>query len=291
MLPDPAQAATPLRAGLIGHPLGHSLSPAMHNAAFAETGLPHHYELLDVAEDGLPDLLAGMRAGGWLGANVTVPHKTAVVPLLDEVCGDAEDLGAVNTIRVDGDRLIGYNTDTFGFEDALAAQPDLRKSAGSAVVLGAGGSARAVVWTLLRHGWEVHPLARRPDQAVELVGSLPIKGRVKPGPLDAATVTDRLRGARLLVNTTPVGMWPHTEEDPLPAGVRLASTLFVFDLIYRPYETRLLARAAAAGCRTSNGLAMLVAQGAAAFTIWTGLDAPRRPMRTAAERALLDLGA
>ena len=285
-----AESGPALRVGLIGHPLGHSLSPAMQDAAFAAAGLPHRYELLDVPADGLPNLLRTMRADGWLGGNVTVPHKTAVAPLLDELRGDAAALGAVNTIQVEGDRLIGYNTDTFGFEDSLAAQPDLRRGAGQAVVLGAGGSARAVVWTLLRHGWTVCLLARRPDQAAALVAALPPTDRITTGVLDAPTVSECLPGVRLLVNTTPVGMWPHLAADPLPAAVRLSPDLAVYDLIYRPYETHLLARAAAAGCRTSNGLAMLVAQGAAAYTIWTGLDAPRRLMRTAAEQALLALG-
>ncbi len=231
-----------------------------------------------------------MRTGGWLGGNVTVPYKTAVAPLLDALRGDAEVLGAVNTIQVEGDRLIGYNTDTFGFEDSLAAQPDGRRGAGQAVVLGAGGSARAVVWVLLRHGWTIHLLARRLEQAAALAQSLPGGDTIVPGLLDGPTAGARLPGAHLLVNTTPVGMWPHTAADPLPPEVALPADLTVYDLIYRPYETRLLARAAAAGCRTGNGLAMLVAQGAAAYTIWTGLDAPRRLMRTAAEQALLALG-
>jgi len=285
-----AEGGPARRVGLIGHPLGHSLSPAMQDAAFAAAGLAHRYELLDVPADGLPTLLRLLRTGGWLGGNVTVPHKTAVVPLLDELRGDAADLGAVNTIQVEGDRLIGYNTDTFGFEDSLAAQPALRRGAGQAVVLGAGGAARAVVWTLLRHGWAVCLLARRPEQAVALAAALAHAAGITTGVLDAPTLAACLPGAQLLVNTTPVGMWPPPAADPLPAAVALSPDLFVYDLIYRPYETRLLARAAAAGCRTSNGLAMLVAQGAAAYTIWTGLDAPRRLMRTAAEQALLALG-
>jgi len=283
----PADAAgAPLRVGLLGHPLDHSLSPAMQDAAFAAAGLPHRYELLDVAAPDLPPLMAAMRAGGWLGCNVTVPYKTVIVPLLDELRGDAEMLSAVNTVQVEGRRLVGYNTDAFGFADALAAIPELRSAAGTAVVLGAGGAARAVVWTLVQHGWRVQLLARRLEQAAALRASL-ATGTIQPGTLDAPTAESRLARARLLVNCTPVGMWPQADADPLPAGIALPPELFVYDLIYRPIETRLLARAAAAGCRTAGGLGMLVAQGAAAFTIWTGLDAPRRLMRTAAERALL----
>ncbi|HUS15638.1 MAG TPA: shikimate dehydrogenase [Chloroflexia bacterium] len=280
----------PLRVGLIGHPLGHSLSPAMQDAAFVAAGLPHRYTLFDTPPVDLPALLAGMREGGWLGANVTVPHKTSVAALLDDLRGDALDLGAVNTVQVEGTRLLGYNTDTFGFADDLAGRPDLRSKPGVAVVLGAGGSARAVVATLVGHSWEVHVLARDLDRASALARSLPHGDRIHPDLLDAPTAAACLTGARLLVNCTPVGMWPHVDADPLPAGVRMAPDLFVYDLVYRPYETRLLARAAAAGCRTTNGLPMLVAQGAAAFTIWTGLDAPRRLMRSAAEHALLATG-
>ncbi|MGI8586871.1 MAG: shikimate dehydrogenase [Chloroflexia bacterium] len=279
-------SAPSLRVGLVGHPLGHSVSPDMLDAAFEEAGLPYRYELLDRAAEDLPLLLAEMRAGGWLGCNVTVPHKTRIVPLLDELRGEAEMLGAVNTVQVEGERLIGYNTDVYGFAHEMAAHNELH-TPGPAVVLGAGGAARAVIWTLAQHGWKVDLLARRSEQAAFLVTGLPAHLDIRPGSLDAHTATERLKGARLLVNCTPAGMWPHEGEDPLPPGVPLPPDLFVYDLIYRPSETRLLARAAAAGCRTRSGLPMLVAQGAAAFTIWTGRDAPRHIMREAAERAVL----
>jgi shikimate dehydrogenase len=280
----------PLRVGLIGHPLGHSLSPAMQDAAFEAAGLPYRYELLDVPAGDLPGLALEMRGGGWLGCNVTVPHKTALAPLLDELRGDAEILGAVNTVQVENGRLIGYNTDVYGFSDDLAAHEALRKGRGVAVVLGAGGAARAVVWSLVSHGWEVRLLSRRPEQAAALRAALPDGAAITTGPTDPATITERLADARLLVNCTPAGMWPRVDEDPLPPETPLRPDLFVYDLVYRPRETRLLARAAAAGCRASGGLSMLVAQGAAAFTIWTGRDAPRRIMRAAAERALLEAG-
>lgn len=279
-----------LRVGLLGHPLGHSLSPAMQDAAFSAAGLPYRYELLDVAASALPALATAMRRGGWLGCNITIPYKTTIVPLLDELRGETTALGAVNTVQVEGNRLVGYNTDVFGFIDHLATYPELRSQAGSAVVLGAGGAARAVTWALAEHGWTVNILARHPEQAQALGESLPGGRSLVPGALDAATTTARLADARLLVNCTPAGMWPDTDADPLPATVPLSPGVFVYDLIYRPIQTALLRRAAAAGCRTTNGLPMLVAQGAAAFTIWTGQDAPRRLMRTAAEQALLASG-
>jgi shikimate dehydrogenase len=275
-----------MRVGLIGHPLGHSLSPPMQDAAFAALGLPYRYELIDIPESALPDQVAALRGGDWLGCNVTVPYKTAIAPLLDELHGDAAALGAVNTVRVEAGRLAGYNTDVAGFAADLVAQLPPGATPGRAVVLGAGGSARAVVWALAGQGWEVVVVARRAAQAAQLRESLPAGVTIIPAALEPPILAGWLAGARLLVNCTPVGMWPHTADDPLPPDVPLPADLFVYDLVYRPAQTRLLARAAAAGCRTAGGLGMLVGQGAAAFTLWTGQPAPVAIMRAAAEQAL-----
>ncbi|HET7079518.1 MAG TPA: shikimate dehydrogenase, partial [Chloroflexia bacterium] len=221
-----------------------------------------------------------------LGCNVTVPYKTAIAPLLDELHGDAAALGAVNTVRVEAGRLAGYNTDVAGFAADLAAHLPAGATPGRAVVLGAGGSARAVVWALARQGWEVVVVARRAAQAAQLRESLPGGVTIIPAALEPPILAGWLAGARLLVNCTPAGMWPRTADDPLPPDVPLPADLFVYDLVYRPAQTRLLARAAAAGCRTAGGLGMLVGQGAAAFTLWTGQPAPVAIMRAAAEQAL-----
>jgi len=273
------------RVGLIGHPLGHSLSPAMQDAAFTAVGIPTHYELLDVEPRQLRGVPPMLRAGGWVGCNITVPYKTVMAFMLDELRGDAVALGAVNTVVVEHGRLIGYNTDAAGFAEDLSAYLDYRNDVGAAVVLGAGGAARAVAWVLARAGWDVTVLARDVSRALALCESLKLAGALRGGSLDRARIIERLQ-PQLLVNCTPVGMWPHADGDPLPGGVHLGSDLLVYDLVYRPIETRLLRRAAAVGARTANGLGMLVAQGAVAFTLWTGREGPRDVMRRAAERAL-----
>ena len=180
-----------MRVGLIGHPLGHSLSPPMQDAAFAALGLPYRYELIDIPESALPDQVAALRGGDWLGCNVTVPYKTAIAPLLDELHGDAAALGAVNTVRVEAGRLAGYNTDVAGFAADLAAHLPA-----GAVVLGAGGSARAVVWALVQQGWEVVVVARRAVQAAQLRDSLPAGGGIIPLFRGMGPIRHRAQGFR-----------------------------------------------------------------------------------------------
>jgi shikimate dehydrogenase len=273
--------------GLIGWPVEHSLSPAMQNAAFAACGLDWRYELWPTPIETLAERVAGLRQAGVAGANVTVPHKTAVLPLLDKVQPGAAAVGAVNTIVHDGLALIGYNTDLAGFRQALAEAGGVAPG-GRAVVLGAGGAARAACAALQQQGIPVLVLARRMDAAHQLADDLGAHGPIGGGPLAAATLRLVLRDAALLVNATSVGMWPTVDESPLPPGVALPPGLLVYDLVYRPRPTRLLAEAAAAGCRTLDGLGMLLHQGAAAFTLWTGQPAPLAVMRAALERAMSD---
>ena len=277
----------PQAVGLIGWPVEHSLSPVMQNAAFAEGGLDWTYELWPTPLEGLAERVMGLRQAGVAGANVTVPHKTAVLPLLDEVQPGAAAVGAVNTIVHDGLQLIGYNTDLAGFWQALA-EVGGAPAGGRAVVLGAGGAARAACAALLQHGIPVLVLARRMEAAHQLADELGDLGPIGGGPLAAATLRLVLRDAALLVNATSVGMWPAVDASPLPPGVPLPPHLLVYDLVYRPRQTRLLAQAAAAGCRTLDGQGMLLHQGAAAFTLWTGQPAPIAVMRAALERAMSD---
>ena len=275
----------PQAVGLIGWPVAHSLSPAMQNAAFAACGLDWTYDLWPTPLEALAERVAGLRQAGVAGANVTVPHKTAVLPLLDEVQPDAAAVGAINTIVHDGLHLIGYNTDLAGFWQALA-EADGVPPGGRAVVLGAGGAARAACTALLQHSIPVLVLARRMDAAHQLAEDLSAHGPIGGGPLTAATLRLVLRDVALLVNATSVGMWPAVDESPLPPGVPLPPDLLVYDLVYRPRPTRLLAQAAAAGCRTRDGLGMLLHQGAAAFTLWTGQPAPVAVMRAALDEGM-----
>jgi shikimate dehydrogenase len=253
----------------------------MHNAAFDHLGLPYRYMLLPTPPGQLSERIRRCVAEGFAGWNVTVPHKESVPACLDEMSEEVRATGACNTVRVERGTLLGYNTDVAGFlaglEEAGGIPPGSK-----AVLLGAGGAARAVVWALLRAGHDVLILSRRAEQAGALAGAL----NARHGTLDVPTLSRALGGAEMLVNCTPAGMWPHDDAAPLPEGVRLPESTLVYDLIYRPRPTRLLREASMAGCRTQDGLAMLVYQGAAAFEIWTGRAAPVATMRQACLEAL-----
>ncbi|MFN2321340.1 MAG: shikimate dehydrogenase [Trueperaceae bacterium] len=269
------------RLALFAHPAGHSVSPAMQQAALDASGLCARYEAIDVAPDALAAAVAALRSAPWWGANVSVPHKETVVPLLDDLRPTARRLGAVNTITREGDRLVGDNTDLAGFARALDALGTFGPGS-TAVVLGAGGAARAAVAALRDRGTTVVVSNRSVARAEALVAELGAGGAtvVAPGDLAAA-----VQAADLLVQTTTVGMAGGPPGSPLPAGL-LPRAGAVVDLVYRPARTPLLRAAAAAGLSVQNGLPMLVWQGAAAFEAWTGRSAPVDAMGRAAEAAL-----
>ena len=277
------------RLGLIGYPLGHSLSPGIHQAALQAMGLAGEYRLypvepLPVGQDDLAQLVDWVRLGELDGLNVTIPHKPSVVPLLDELTPTATGIGAVNTIFREGDRLLGDNTDAPGF---LAELQRLNVTGpGRALVLGAGGSARSVVFGLAQQGWQIRIAARRLGQAQSLANSI-AQARMAPE-LPQATILSRpglLGGlsADLIVNTTPVGMTPLLDANPWPADLPLPRGAFVYDLIYNPAETLLLGAARQAGLQTANGLGMLVEQAALSLERWTGKPVPRAAMWAALE--------
>ncbi len=273
--------------GLIGDPVAHSLSPAMHNAAFAALGLDYVYLAFRVARAELPHALNGFRAFGGRGLNVTIPHKVEVIALLDGLDALAGQIGAVNTIVAEGGRLTGYNTDAPGFLAALSGagyDPQGKR----VVLLGAGGAARAVAFALagLAGAMTILNRASSLKRAEELAASLRLAGQAaEVQELSEAHLRAALAQADLLVNATSVGMSPQAEETPVPA-VLLRPPLTVFDLVYTPLRTRLLREAEAAGCPTIGGLAMLVAQGAASFGLWTGVKPDMSIMRAAALTAL-----
>ena len=282
--------------GLVGWPVEHSVSPAMHNAAFEALGLNWRYVPLPVRPGQVETAVRGLGALGFRGANVTVPHKRAVIPALDSFGSNARALGAVNTLvigqREDGSAAIGgFNTDDEGALSALRGGGFEPEEGGVAVVVGAGGAARAVVFGLLRSGiGEVAVLNRTLERARALVADLSDPhtwlGTAYALPLTSETLIESARTADLLVNATPVGMWPHGGESPWPDGVPLPAHLIVFDLVYNPMETRLLGQARESGARPVGGLGMLVHQGAVAFQMWTGEWPPTDVMRAAAEKAL-----
>ena len=265
--------------GLIGWPVEHSLSPAMHNAAFDALGLNWRYVPLPVVPGQVEVAVRGLAALGFRGANVTVPHKQAVMPVLGPVGPSARQLGAVNTLLIGrraGEAAVigGFNTDSQGFVGALRQGGFEPEDGGNAVVVGAGGAARAVVFGLLWSGsGHIAVLNRTLERARALVsdlGSHPgFSARLRALPLAPETLVESARAADLLVNATTIGMWPHVGGSIWPDGVPIPAHLTVFDLVYNPLETRLLRQARQSGARAIDGLGMLVRQGALAFDMWT----------------------
>ena len=262
---------------LLGHPVEHSRSPHLHNAAFRAQGVNAVYVATPVRPDALAAGVEGLRALQFLGANVTVPHKEAVRPLMDEVSERAAAVGAVNTIVRDGDALRGDNTDVAGFLTPLVEAVGDALEGAPMLVFGAGGAARAVVYGLLdRYGpSRLTLVARRPEQAEALAADL--EGY---DPADALRTTtfdaaaSAVRASRLLVNATPLGMAPETDATPWPDAGDLGPDHVAYDLVYTPEETRFLRAATEQGATTIGGLAMLVEQAAAAYRQWTGRAMP-----------------
>ena len=274
--------------GVFGYPVKHSASPAMHNAAFAALGLDWAYVPFEIAPENIGAAVNGVRALNLAGVNVTVPLKEMIPPYLDEMTERATILGAVNTVIHRENRLIGDSTDGPGFLAALK-YAGLNVSPGmKAVVLGAGGSARAIVRALLEAGVRVTLANRSVERAETLAARLApgTPGRITVVALTEPTLGDALKDAALLVNTTSVGMSPKADETPPVPADALHSGLFVSDLIYNPAETRLLALARERGCTIQNGVEMLVRQGAVAFVHWTGVEPPVDVMRQAVMQIL-----
>jgi shikimate dehydrogenase len=259
--------------GVVGYPLSHSISPAMHNAAFAALGLDAVYLPLPAAT--VDDFVTFARALGVKGASVTIPHKVTMLDRVDEADGIAQRVGAINTVRVDHERWLGTNTDVQGFLQPLAQRVSL--SGLRASVLGSGGAARAVAVALASQGCRVRVHGRSLAHA-EKVAALT---SAEAAPFPPA------RGSwDLLVNCTPVGMYPHVGETPIDASHLTGQC--VYDLIYNPTDTQLLRDAARAGCQTIGGLEMLVAQAHEQFEWWTGVRPPAGVMQEAARRRLAE---
>ncbi len=266
--------------GVWGHPVGHSRSPVMHNAALAALGLDWAYVPFDVRPDDVGAALAGVRALGLVGVNVTVSLKEIVPPFLDTVSEEARRIGSVNTVHNRDGALHGESTDGPGFLRALADLMGPDAVPGRALLLGAGGSARAVAFALAGQGWTVVIANRTRARAQELADRLAVFYPC------AATVAEWGGDAgefELIVNTTSLGMHPHEDTMPaLPPGA-LTPGRWVLDLVYAPPETRLLREARRAGCQAANGLGMLVSQGALSLALWTGLPLERIPRDVMAE--------
>lgn len=287
MIPGPT-ASTRLVA-LLGWPARHSLSPVMHNAAFAEQGLDLVYLALPTPPDRLRTVVDALAATGAVGANVTVPHKQAVVPLCDHLTDEAALIGAVNTLAWTTDGLVGDNTDARGLHDVLRDDLGLRSGL-RAVVLGTGGGARAAAVALGRLAATVAVVGRDGAAAEDLAALAGDAGSEDwtSAPLDdPGEVTRLVEGAELVINATPLGMAGERLPEPFHA---LRSDQVAYDLVYRPPDTPFLADAAAAGAESHHGLGMLIAQAALSYRRWTGRAAPTATLSAAALAALADRG-
>jgi shikimate dehydrogenase len=258
---------------VVGSPIGHSLSPTMHNNAFSAAGLNAIYLAFETKD--VEGCIQGMRALGIKGMSVTLPHKSAVIPLLDEVDDLAGKIGAVNTVVNENGRLIGYNTDTVGALRALEEKVELSKK--TCLMIGAGGAARAIGFMLAEKGVALKVSNRSVERGEVLAQSLACPFI----PLDELQEPI----ADLLIQTTPVGMSPQKEECLVPKQI-LQKGMVVMDIVYNPLETMLLRVAKARGCVTINGLRMFIHQGAEQFRLWTGLEPPIRAMTHAVQGAL-----
>ncbi len=259
--------------GILGRPVVHSLSPAMHNAAFKELGLNAVYVAFPVTD--LAGAVAGLRGLDIQGASVTIPFKEEIIPLIDQVDPQAARIGAVNTLVNRGGRISGYNTDWLGALAALKAKTAL--SGRHVLILGAGGASRAIAFGVLAEGGRVTLTDVDASRAAALARDL----QVEAIPLDAVARCP----AAILVNATPVGMEPNVEDIPLDPEL-LGRYQLVMDIVYKPLATRLLKEAAARGCAAIDGLQMLIHQALVQFELWTGRPAPLQVMSGAAYAAL-----
>jgi shikimate dehydrogenase len=273
--------------GLIGYPVEHSLSPRLHTAALAAAHLDGDYRLIPIANDEqrakrLAEVIQQVRSGDLDGINVTVPHKQNVIPMVDELSPAAQRIGAVNTIVRKHGRVLGDNTDGRGFMHDLVLQFEgINHSAKNALVFGAGGSARAVVYALVIDGWKVTIYARRQSQAEDVAKHFSNPGQKVQATSNWAGIEKETFD--LAVNCTPLGMNPNPGQSPWPDGERFPPELCIYDLVYSPRETRLVWQARASNIRVCNGLGMLVEQAALAFELWTGIIPDRAAMKAAVE--------
>jgi len=260
--------------GIIGDPVKHSLSPLMHNAAFRYLNLDYVYVPFEVKKSNLEEAIFGARSLNIKGLNVTIPHKTEVIKYIDSLDTSARLIGAVNTIKFDDKTSMGYNTDGVGAIKAIEEVMKVKNK--KIVILGAGGAARAVSFQMLLKDVKMLVIANRTQKnGLKLKEDLleSIDGNVKCIGLDDE-LKDDLRDAHILINTTPIGMYPNVNQESLVKSEMMHEDLLVNDLVYNPHKTSLLKEADKAGLRTISGIKMLIYQGIESFKIWTGVTPP-----------------
>lgn len=265
--------------GVIGHPIKHSLSPIMHNAVFNELDLNYVYLAFDVEKKKLGTTMNACKALKFIGLNVTIPHKISVIKFLNNVSREAKLIGAVNTVKFENGRALGFNTDGIGCIRALE-ESGIRIKNKNILILGAGGAARAIAFQCILEGADVSISNRTGKNAIELKQE--IKGKLKKevNILNFNLKKHDLEGIDAIINATSIGMHPKTNSTPLDAGLLNPDTA-VMDIVYSPIETKLLKDAGERGCKTVNGVGMFVHQGAESLGIWLGIKAPMEIMKKA----------
>lgn len=255
---------------VIGHPIEHSMSPVMHNAALNDLSLDYVYLAFDILPNDLEKAILGFKKSNMKGINVTLPHKEAIIHYLDELDPLSKQIGAVNTVKNEGGVLLGRNTDALGAKQALL-DGGFKIEGKKALILGAGGAARAISFALSEKMDEIFISNRTEERAIKLAKELQDKTKIKATGKDMSEKTLRslAYSVDILINTTPIGMYPKIDISPISKDL-LNENLFIFDIIYNPLQTRLLKDAKEIGSKTLNGLEMFVNQGALAFEWWTG---------------------
>lgn len=272
--------------GVMGHPINHSFSPAIHNAALSDAGLDYAYLPLEVPPEALENMIKWIRTINFHGFNVTIPHKNKILPLLDEVTDEAKKVGAVNTVVRENGKLIGYNTDIAGFIAGLK-EANCSAENKNAVVLGAGGATRAVVFALIKEKVKnISIIARSVSKAKNLAMDFNSLLNITCHNFNDEEYKTAAKNADIIVNTTPLGMFPNIDAMPIIDFSLVKQEALIYDIIYTPEETKFLKEAKAHNLKTQNGEMMLVEQGAAAFRLWTGKNPNTELMKETLRAAL-----
>jgi len=270
-------------AAILGSSLRHTLSPAMHTAAFKALGLPFAYGVIDIRPGFLPAVIPALRKKYFRGANITIPHKTAILPLLDRIDDEAAEIGAVNTIVNQKGVLTGYNTDAAGMYRTLEPYHSVLTDR-NIFLFGGGGAARAAIHVLLKYFSvkRIFLFNRSPERTRQLIGSLrsDYSKRIEDLSGNREFPHKALELSACVINTTSVGMFPHISESPVPSEILFSNEQIILDIVYNPLETALLQTARRCGTRAIPGIEMFLHQGAKAFELWTGEEFPMREART-----------
>ncbi|HHY77921.1 MAG TPA: shikimate dehydrogenase [Clostridiales bacterium] len=271
--------------GLLGYPLGHSVSPIMQNAAFKSRNINNIYIALEVKPQDLETVVKAIPKMNFAGFNVTIPYKIEIMKYLDEIDDLAQFIGAVNTVVIKDGKMKGYNTDGIGFMRSLEEELGVKPEGKNIFILGSGGASRAISMTLaMNKVGKMYICNRTFEKAESLVADINERfGQISQAvPMEKEKMAEAISEADILINTTSVGTYPNVDEMPIDKDL-LHGSLAVCDIVYNPRKTKLLLEAEKLGCRSMSGLGMLIFQGAEAFEIWTGVEAPANTMFEAAE--------